>query len=175
MILSYVIRVLMNPEIKTNYIWSIHNHHKGNIKFEFISPSDGNVQFLDFWRENQFVSQGQETFSIIPKDNKPLGELILPSNGAGKVKLGQEVIVKLENYPYQQYGTIKGRVQSISLTTNQSRDKNNTFTNNYMIVVSLPNPLRTNFGVMLSFKSDLKGSADIITDDRKLVSRLSII
>lgn len=44
-----------------------------------------------------------------------------------------------------------------------------------MIVVSLPNPLRTNFGVMLSFKSDLKGSADIITDDRKLVSRLSII
>jgi len=78
----------------------------------------------------------------------------------------------VENYPYQQYGTIKGRVESISLTTNQSRDKNNTFINSYLIVVSLPNSLKANFGVMLSFKSDLKGSADIVTDDRKLVSRL---
>jgi multidrug resistance efflux pump len=141
-------------------------------KFEFISPANGNVQFLDFWRENQFVSQGQEIFSVISKDNKPSGELILPSNGAGKVKVGQEVIVKLENYPYQQYGTIKGKVESISLTTNQSRDKNNAFVNNYLITVGLPNSLKTNFGSALDFKSELRGSADIITADRRFVGRL---
>jgi len=141
-------------------------------KFEFISPANGNVQFLDFWRENQFVSQGQEIFSVISKENKPSGELILPSSGAGKVKVGQEVIVKLENYPYQQYGTIKGKVESISLTTNQSRDKNNAFVNNYLITVNLPNSLKTNFGSALDFKSELRGSADIITEDRRFVGRL---
>lgn len=130
------------------------------------------MQFLDFWRENQFVSQGQEIFSVISKENKPSGELILPSSGAGKVKVGQEVIVKLENYPYQQYGTIKGKVESISLTTNQSRDKNNAFVNNYLITVNLPNSLKTNFGSALDFKSELRGSADIITEDRRFVGRL---
>jgi multidrug resistance efflux pump len=141
-------------------------------KFEFISPANGSVQFLDFWRENQFVSQGQEIFSVISKENKPSGELILPSSGAGKVKIGQEVIIKLENYPYQQYGTIKGKVESISLTTNQSRDKNNAFINNYLITVTLPNSLKTNFGSALDFKSELRGSADIITEDRRFVGRL---
>jgi multidrug resistance efflux pump len=141
-------------------------------KFEFISPTNGNVQFLDFWRENQFVAQGQEIFSVISKESKPSGELILPSSGAGKVQVGQEVIVKLENYPYQQYGTIKGKVESISLTTSQSRDRNNSFVNNYLITVTLPNSLKTNFGSTLDFKSELKGSADIITQDRKFVSRL---
>jgi multidrug efflux pump subunit AcrA (membrane-fusion protein) len=141
-------------------------------KFEFISPISGTVQFLDFWRENQFVAQGQEIFSIISKENKPSGELILPSSGAGKVKIGQEVIIKLENYPYQQYGTIKGRVESISLTTNLARDRNNSSVNNYLVSVTLPNLLKTNFGSTLDFKSELKGSADIITKDRKFVSRL---
>jgi multidrug resistance efflux pump len=141
-------------------------------RYEFVSPINGKVQFLNFWRENQFILQGGEIFSIISQDDKPFGELVLPSSGAGKVKVGQEVMIKLENYPYQEFGTIKGRVNDISLTTNQSKDKNNANVNSYLITVGLPDNLKTNYGSYLDFKSELRGTADIITADRKFAGRL---
>ncbi|MGY0039343.1 HlyD family secretion protein [Pedobacter sp. NJ-S-72] len=85
-------------------------------KYVFKAPFKGCVQFLKFYSENQFVQNGEQVFTIIPKHEKALGQLILPAQGSGKIKVGQEVIVKLDNYPYMEYGSVTGRVNSISLT-----------------------------------------------------------
>ena len=58
--------------------------------------------------------RGTEVFSILPTDNPILGQVYLPSQGAGKVEAGQEVIIKLDNYPYIEYGSINGKVKTIS-------------------------------------------------------------
>ena len=42
------------------------------------------------------------------------GEVLIPARGVGKIKVGQTANVKVENYPYDEYGLIKGEVQSIS-------------------------------------------------------------
>lgn len=140
-------------------------------KYVFKAPFAGKVQFLKFWTNNQFVQSGEPVFTIIPKNDQAIGQLILPIQGAGKVKKGQEVIVKLEDYPYMEYGSIKGKVQSISLTTSSTKTEKGEI-ETYMIMVDFPQQLKTNYGTVLDFKFEAKGTAEIITNDRRLILRL---
>lgn len=140
-------------------------------KYVFRAPFEGKVQFLKFWTNNQFVQSGEPVFTVIPKSDRAIGQLILPIQGAGKVKKSQEVIVKLEDYPYMEYGSIKGKVQSISLTTNTTKTEKGDI-ETYMITVDFPQQLKTNYGTVLDFKFEAKGTAEIITNDRRLIQRL---
>jgi len=139
-------------------------------KYVFRSPFNGKVQFLKFYTENQFVQTGEQVFTIIAKENEVFGQLILPENGSGKIKEGQEVIVKLDNFPYLEYGSITGKVNSISLTTTITKTEKSDI-DTYMILVDFPNQLKTNYGKQLDFKSEAKGTADVITNDRRLIER----
>jgi len=140
-------------------------------KYVLRSPFDGKVQFLKFYHENQFVQNGEQVFTIIPKHDGVLGQVVVASLGSGKIKKGQEVIVKLDNYPYNEYGSVKGTVNSISLTTSTvktEKDEKET----YQVYVDFPDQLKTNYGTRLAFRAEAKGVAEIITDDRRLIERL---
>lgn len=155
---------------------SAYNDLEDNIKsweqkYVFKSPLNGKVQFLKFYTNNQFIQSGEQVFSIVPKEEKAFGQVNLPAMGSGKLKIGQEVLVKLDNFPYLEYGSISGRVNSISLTTSTTKnDKNEVET--YMVVVDFPNQLKTNYGAKLNFKAEARGTAEIITNDRRLIMRL---
>lgn len=140
-------------------------------KYVFRSPFTGTVQFLKFYSENQFIQSGEPIFTIIPAQERVFGQVILPVGGSGKIKKGQEVIVKLDNYPYMEYGSIRGEVNSISITTNSIKTEKNEI-ETYMVLVDFPNQLKTNYGTELDFKAEAKGKAEIITSDRRLVQRL---
>lgn len=139
-------------------------------KYVFISPFTGKVQFLKFWNSNQFIQAGEPVFTVVPKQEMLFGQVVLPSAGSGKVKIGQEVIVKLEDYPYLEYGSITGKVNSISLTTNSVKTSQGEV-ETYLITVNFPEELKTNYGTKLESKYEIKGSAEIITNDRRLIQR----
>lgn len=140
-------------------------------KYVLKAPMDGKVQFLKFWAENQFVQSGEPIFTIVPLHNNVLGQMNLPVQGAGKVKVGQEVIIKLTDYPYMEYGSIRGIVSDISLTTNIENTAEGVI-ETYLVNVSLPDKLKTNYGSELGFKFETKGTGDIIVHERKLIQRL---
>lgn len=155
---------------------SAYDDLKDNIKaweqhYVLKSPMDGKLEFLKFWTNQQYVQSGEEVFTVVPKQNNTIGQVQLPAHGAGKVKTGQEVIIKLDNYPYEEYGSIKGRVASISLTTNLVKANNQSNVDAYLINVDLPNSLTTNYGTKLEFKYEIKGTADIISNRRRLIER----
>jgi hypothetical protein len=140
-------------------------------KYTLKAPMSGKVQFLKFWTNNQHVNLGEPVFTIIPIQKKMLGLMTLPARGAGKVKIGQEVIIKLDDYPYNEYGSIKGIVSTIGLTTNELTTKEGPV-ETYLINIALPDELKTNYGKQLKFKFEIKGTADIITNKRHLLERL---
>ncbi len=41
-----------------------------------------------------------------------------------------------------------------------------------MVLVDFPDQLKTNYGTRLDFKAEAKGTAEIITNDRRLIERL---
>lgn len=140
-------------------------------RYLLFAPIAGELEYLSFWRNNSFVQAGQELFTIIPDKNKVLGEVVIPSFGAGKVEIGQTVNVKINNYPYDEYGLLKGIVKSVSRMTNKLRTPNGDV-DAYLVVVSFRNGMVTNFGKTLPLDFESKGTVEIITKRKRLIERL---
>ncbi len=128
------------------------------------SPIAGTVSFNSFWSANQNVKQGDKVFTVIPSDStRIIARVDLGMNSSGKVKLGQRVNVKLNNYPYMEFGMLEGRIRSISDVPDG---------NNYSLDVELSNGLVTNYGRELNFAQEIEGVAEIITEDQRLLQRI---
>jgi HlyD family secretion protein len=131
--------------------------------FIIRTPIEGKVSFTNFWSRNQQVKKDEIVFTIIPeKQSQIIGRISLPVKGAGKVAKGQKVNVRFENFPYMEYGYIIGTVKSISLIPNNE---------NYIVEVELPQDLATNYNIQLKFSQEMKGNAEIITEDLRLIQR----
>lgn len=129
-----------------------------------ISNTDGIASFQQFFGENQFIKAGDAVLSILPKNREKLvGRMSVPATNSGKIASGEKVLIKLDNYRYQEYGIVEGKVQNISL----SPDKEG----NYYVDVILPKGLKTSYNKNLVFDKELKGSAEIVTQDLRLIER----
>jgi HlyD family secretion protein len=128
----------------------------------FVAPISGQIAFLGFLENEQFLEAGKPYFSIIPDHGDILAKAELPIHGSGKVKEGQMVNIRLENYPYEQFGMLKGRVVSISSIPGND---------NYRITIELPQQLVTTQQKQLVFKQQLAGSTEIITENLTLFDR----
>ena len=134
------------------------------LRYTLTSKLDGEVSFLDFWSENQTVNAGDVVFTIIPKDGSEyVAKLKTPAQNSGKIKLGQEVIVRLENYPDTEFGTLEGKIEKISVIADEE--------GMYAIDVSLPDTLITTFDKEIDFQQEMRGTADIVTEDLRLIER----
>jgi len=135
------------------------------LKYVFKSNIDGNVSFFNYWNSNQTVNTGDLVFTILPnKDSSYIAKLQTPSNNSGKIAVGQNVNLSLFDYPEYEFGVLKGEVTSISATSNSEGI--------YTVNVALPENLTTSFGKQINFKQEMKGKADIITEDLRLLERL---
>lgn len=134
----------------------------------FVAPVNGLVSFTSFWQENQNVTTGQAVFTILPENEKVIsGKIYLPLNGAGKVKLGQKVNIKLDSYPYMEYGMVESHVTSISLlpaSFGESRA--------YIVGIDFSNGLKTTYSIELDFGEEMHGVAQVITEDASLLKRI---
>ena len=132
--------------------------------YAITSGIDGKVAFSKLWSKNQAVNQGELLFTIIPKENSAfIAKLNTPAHNSGKIHKGQTVKIRLENYPDTEYGTINGKIESISLLPDE-----NGF---YLVTVSLPSILKTSYNKEIEFKYEMRGSAEIITEDLRMIER----
>ncbi len=130
-----------------------------------ISSTDGIASFQQFWGESQFIKKGDAVLSILPADKKALvGRMSVPAGNSGKISPGAKVLIKLDNYRYQEYGIVEGRVENISFAPDEK--------GNYYVDVVLPKGLRTSYHKNLSFDRELKGNAEIVTQDLRLIERV---
>lgn len=131
-------------------------------KYALVAPVRGNVSFYEYWNDNQFIKEGNEVAHIVSGTSKVFGKLYTKGKKMGKVKIGQKVRLKLDNYPSSEYGVVFGVVESISAV-----NKDNT----YLVNVSLPNGLITNYHEKISFSHDMSGEGEIITDKLSIIER----
>lgn len=133
-------------------------------QYALTSSINGKVSFLSYWSKNQNVKQGDLIFTIIPhQNNSYIGKIKAPTTNSGKIKKGQKVQIKLLNYPSDEFGELNGEIQSISLLPDEE--------GNYLIDVKLPQNLKTTYDKTISLKQEMKGTADIITEDLRLIER----
>jgi multidrug efflux pump subunit AcrA (membrane-fusion protein) len=134
------------------------------LQYAFISHIDGKVSFLNAWSENQNVEAGDLLFTIIPAENsRYIAKLKAPIQNSGKIKKGQNVNIRLENFPDEEFGMLTGVVRNISLLP----DKEGFFA----VDVELPKKLITNYNKEIVFSQEMKGVGEIVTEDLRLIER----
>jgi len=138
------------------------------LNYVLRAPIDGKITFTSYWVENQNVTAGGVVFTIIPNGTIPMiGKALLPVARSGKVKTGQKVNIRLQNFPENEYGILRGTVQHISLVPVQSGEAAY-----YSVEVALTNGLITTYKKELPYLSNMQGQADIVTEDLSLLGRL---
>ncbi|EZH72131.1 hemolysin D [Aquimarina atlantica] len=134
------------------------------LQYVLKSDIEGRVSFLNFWTENQTVALGDLVFIIVPSAySSYLAKIKAPSQNSGKIKVGQTANIRLENFPDNEFGTLKGKVKHISLLP----DKDGL----YLIDVELPEKLVTTYGKEIPFKQEMRGVVEIVTEDLRLIER----
>jgi multidrug resistance efflux pump len=130
-----------------------------------ISPFKGQVSVTKYWSENQRVEEGDIVMTVIPaSQGNIIGKIQVSAKGIGKVMLGQKVIIRFDNYPHMEYGTLMGYISSVSLVPNNDL---------YAAELKLDsNRLVTNYNIELGFQQNMTGNAEIITEEKSLLRRI---
>ena len=142
--------------------------------FEIKSPIDGGLSYLENVAENQFVESGKALFAIIPNNQEFIGYLTIQQQGYGKIKVGQKVRIKVDNYPYYEFGQLDGEITSISLIPTDGGSTGNSESTNqkqYRVEFKLTKGLKSSYGKTFEYTPEMSGSAEIITEDLRLMER----
>ncbi len=132
------------------------------------SPINGTLSILDIWNPFQEVKKGEEIFSVSPDDiGSLIGKISLPIHKSGKVKIGQTVIVKLLNYPYEEWGSLQGKISFVSDVPKMKKELN------YTIFIDIKD-LTTSFGKEIDLARGLHGKAEIILEESSLFHRFIV-
>lgn len=135
------------------------------LAYALKSSVSGVVTFLQVWTENQTINVGDNVFSIIPNTkNGFVGKVKAPALNSGKIKVGQVVNIRLANFPDREFGVLKGKIKNISLVPDKD--------GNLLLDVALPNGLQTSYKKQIVFQQEMKGTAEIVTEDLRLIERI---
>jgi multidrug resistance efflux pump len=128
------------------------------------SPIEGIEVFAEFCYVNQIVSSGDELFIITPKSQSNyVGRIAINSSGGAKMRVGQRVIIKFDDFPSSEFGFVTGLIGKIS-TLQSGRD--------YIVDIILPDNLTTNNNNILPYRQNMSGTAEIVTESIPFILRL---
>ncbi|SEJ69883.1 Multidrug resistance efflux pump [Dyadobacter koreensis] len=131
-------------------------------KYLLISGISGTVNFYKRLNNKQYIETNDRVMVVIPSTTEIFGDLRVSRLGYGKVRIGQKVVVRLDSYPYEEFGVLTGEVVSIANVPNEEF---------YQLRVKLPSKLLTNFNKELIFKEKMQGDAQVITKRVRLIER----
>ena len=134
------------------------------LRYVIIAPTNGKISFLKQWNINQHINLAEKFVTIIPRGKSEIvGRMNISQNGFGKIQDGQMVNIKLNGYPYMEFGILKGKINYISSVPDEKTG--------YMAEVIFENGLVSSYQKKLPLIQQMDGTAEIITKDKRLITR----
>lgn len=147
---------------------------EGRRAFIVRAPISGRVSSLQAMA-GQPADPRRLLAQIIPGESHLQAELFIPVRAIGFVEPGQVVRILYEAFPYQHFGTYRGRVLSISQTILNASDVVGPVTlpgPAYRAIVTLERPDVDAYGKRVPLQPDMLLRADVILERRTLVDWL---
>lgn len=127
------------------------------------SPIAGVVNYTKFWSENQNITTGERIATVIPTDSmQVIGKMFIPSIGFAKVKIGQQVNIKLNGFPYMEFGMLKGRISALASVPEKE---------GYAAEVIFPDGMVSSYKKQFILIQQMDGTGEVITRDMRLIER----
>jgi HlyD family secretion protein len=132
--------------------------------YVLCSPIAGCVTCFNVWNVNQYISANATAFMIVPKSDTALEIRVkLPQIKAGKIQVGQSARIKLQEYPFEEYGMLKAQVVSISPVSMDG---------SYLVRLALVSGLTTTLNKQIPSSAEITGVADIVTENKSVMKRV---
>jgi multidrug resistance efflux pump len=128
----------------------------------WVAPFDGKILFNKQLNISSFYKPGEASIVLVPKGNRFRAFMKVSIQGSGKIEKGQKVFIEFSDFPKNDFGMLEGAVKSIT-----SVSKNEM----YEVEIQLPKKLITTYKKEIPVKAILKGSAKIITKNKRLINR----
>jgi hemolysin D len=78
------------------------------------APVDGYIQYIAVSTIGASVAPADQLMLIVPKDSPLIVEAFLSNEDRGFVRLGQDVDIKIDAFPFQKYGKLSGTLTWLS-------------------------------------------------------------
>lgn len=134
-------------------------------KYVLTASQAGRVTFAGIIQRNQVITAGQDIFYINAGNEQFFGEMSIPQDNLGKVKEGQEVLVKLRSYPFEEYGMMRGKISYLS----DVPYKDSIFISRVSFLSKKASDLKK----PVHLKQGMMADAEIITQDATILQRLT--
>jgi len=134
-------------------------------KYILIAAQSGKLSYAGIVQENQVLNLGQEVFYINPGNEAFFGQMSIPQDNMGKVKEGQEVLVKLRSFPFEEYGMIRGKISYIA----DVPYKDSVFVSKVDFKIRSTSDMKR----PIHLKQGMMADAEIITQDATILQRIS--
>ena len=132
------------------------------------APVNGVVLTLNVHQSGEVVQSGQAIAEVAPIGKPLILSTVLSSHDAGFIKVGMPVQIKLDAYPFQEYGVISGKVTTISPDSKPDERLGQV----YRVEVELAQDHINAKGQPIAFKAGQTASAEIITHRRRIADVL---
>lgn len=137
-------------------------------QYALYAPVDGMISTLNVRNAGEVVQPAQPSVEIAPSHKSLVMSTILPNQEAGFVKAGMPVQVKLDSYPFQDYGIVPGKVLSVSPDTMPHPQQGEV----YRVQVALDRAYVKKDNQTVKFRSGQTGVAEIVTRKRRIMELL---
>lgn len=124
------------------------------------APVSGYVNSIAVNTLGVSVTQGQQLITIVPDDMPSEMVCYVKNMDIADVNIGMDTEIKLEAYPYNKYGTVKGKVKYISPSSFQNENMGSV----YLVKIEL-----TDWNDSINIMSGLSGSIEIKTGERSIM------
>ena len=138
-------------------------HQQWETKHVLRAPIDGKLVFYNLWETDKYVVEGAPVFMVLPAVVEYEVWAQLPIGNMGKVRKGQKVLIRLDEYPSMEYGALTGQVSSLSGVT---------LDGNYTLKIKVEDGVQALQHRNIELLPRITGTADIITKDRSLLQRI---
>jgi len=134
-------------------------------KYILSASQAGKLSYVGIVQENQVLAPYQEVFYVNPGDEAFFGEMAIAQGNMGKVKEGQQVLVKLRSYPFEEYGMIRGKIEYIS----EVPYKDSVFMSKVIFKIKNSSDMKK----PVHLKQGMMADAEIVTQDATILQRVS--
>ncbi len=131
------------------------------------APADGTILEIANRSVGSVLREAETLLTLVPDGAKLYVEANVPSRDISYVKVGDEVQVKLEAYPFQRQGTLNGRLNVLSADSIQLKEGDQTRLV-YRAQVELTDSPRAIAARRFRVRPGLVATAEIKTGDRSI-------
>lgn len=137
------------------------------------APTAGVVTFMSSLRPGRYIAANDVAATILPGDEPLLAEVWIPNDSMRRIKPQLPVRMKLNAYPYQQFGLLPGTIVSVDPDANEAGAYRAWIKPDRLTLDGAhgPEALRTGLTLTAEIVVDQRSVLDVILDPIRRVKR----